>query len=386
MRRAQTIWRIAAVLALASAWLPLLAGCDSPRRPPHTRPAPLGLSASAAFEEAPTPAPSLLPPVAEALQEVHEQKLEILPPRDETPRLAFGKGRLAQAVNDQVVFRDTKDGAVVSQASVGAVRAVSGGIDGSLIALGSTEGAHLDPHSTKPRSFAHVAFFPGAALFADLEDPSHFYVYYGGEQQLFHYAFEAEAGAFLPIEDRFPLAGCVGAPALTHDGAFVCTTADGIERRAPRGRETRFKLPAGVADAVRLLPAKRLDEVFSVSQTGQIVHLRLQAGTVVLGRFQLPALPFAAASNSDALAFVLVSRPASGSARHWTLLVTDFDGQERYQTDLPSPPAPPDEDWLKAVIGDKNLAISEFEPLVAVGGAGAVGVWDYARGASVFQR
>ena len=95
--------------------------------------------------------------------------------------------------------------------------------------------------------------FSGAALFPDLE-LSHFYVYYRGEQQLFHYAFEAEAGSFLPIEDRFPLADCVGAPALTRDGAFLCTTADGIERRAPLRRATRFKLPAGVSTAIRLLP------------------------------------------------------------------------------------------------------------------------------------
>jgi hypothetical protein len=240
------------------------------------------------------------------------------------------------------------------------------------------------PHSSKPRAFAHVAFFPGAALFPDLEDPAQFYVYYAGEQQLFHYAFEAEAGAFLPIEDRFPLAGCVGAPALTHDGAFLCTTSDGIERRAPRGREARFKWPAGVPAAVRLLPAKRLDDLFSVSQAGEVVHLRLQQGLPVVARFQLPALPFAAVANAEVLAFVLVSSPAPGVARRWSLLVTDFDGHARFGVDLPSQSAPAGEDWLKTVIGDKNLAISAFESLVAVGGAGSVAVWDYAKGGPVF--
>jgi hypothetical protein len=328
----------------------------------------------------------LLPPIAQALREVHEQKLEILPPRDETRRLAFGKGRLAQAMNDKVVYRDTKDGSSVAESALGAVRALTEGVDGSLIALGLSGGARLEPRSSKPRTFAHVAFFPGAALFADLEDPTHFYVYYGGEQQLFHYAFEAEAGSFLPIEDRFPLAGCLGTPALARDGAFLCSTADGIERRAPRGREAHFKLPAGVSAGVRLLPAKRLDELFSVSQTGEVVHLRLQLGMPVIGRFQLPALPFAAVANAEALAFVLVSSPAPGSPRHWLLLVTDFEGRERFKKDLVSKSAPPSDDWLKAVIGDKNLAISEFESLVAVGGAESVGVWDYDRAAAVFNR
>jgi hypothetical protein len=100
----------------------------------------------------------------------------------------------------------------------------------------------------------------------------------------------------------------------------------------------------------------------------------------------LPALPFAAAANADALAFILVSAPAPGSPRHWLLLVTDFDGRERFKVDLVSKGAPPSEDWLKAVIGDKNLAISEFEPLVAVGGADSVSAWDYARAAPAFAR
>ena len=46
--------------------------------------------------------------MAQALEEVREQKLEILPPRDDTPRLSFGKGRLAQAMSDKVVFATRK--------------------------------------------------------------------------------------------------------------------------------------------------------------------------------------------------------------------------------------------------------------------------------------
>ncbi len=90
--------------------------------------------------------------------------------------------------------------------------------------------------------------------------------------------------------------------------------------------------------------------------------------------------------NDEALAFVLVSRLAPGSERRWTLLVTDLEGQERLKAELPSKRASVSEDWLKVVLGDKNLAISEFEPLVATGGADSVTVWDYTRGAPVFTR
>jgi len=342
------------------------------------------LSASA-FEpsERAEPAPSLLPPVASALEEARE-RVEILPPRDPPQMLAFGKGRIAQLAGSKVVFRDTSEGAVIAESELGAARAVTVGIDASLCALGLSSGARLEPQLKKPRSFPHVAFFPGAALFPDLEDARHFYVYYAAPPQLFHYPFEAEAGPFLPIEDRFPLSGCVATPVLTHDGAFLCLTADGVERRAPRGREAHFKWPTGVKAGARLLPGKRLDELFSATRSGEVTHLRMQAGFPVLGRFQLPQPLFAAAANEEALAFVLVSAP--GGPRHFSLLVTDFDGQERFKADLPSRPTPPSDDWLDALTGDENLAISGFEPLVAVGGPGALRVWDYAKGALVFSR
>ncbi len=64
----------------------------------------------------------------------------------------------------------------------------------------------------------------------------------------------------------------------------------------------------------------------------------------------------------------------------------DFEGHERFKTELPSAGAGADDDWLTAVIGDKNLALSDFEPLVAVGGADSVTAWDYARAAPVFLR
>ncbi|HEX3773452.1 MAG TPA: hypothetical protein VHV51_03255 [Polyangiaceae bacterium] len=383
MRGAETIRRLGWLRALGFA--ALIAGCEGRPRPAH-KPPPRASSSALPLGslEPPRPAPSMLLPIAEALEEVHEKKAAIAPSRDETPRLAFGKGRLAQAAPQKVVFRDTKDGSVIAEAELGAVRALAAGIDGSLFALGPTNGARLEPKSTKPRTFPHVAFFRGAALFPDLEDPSHFYVYYGGDGELFQFPFEAEAGAFLPIEDRFPLAGCLGAPALTHDGAFLCATEDGVERRAPRGRETHFKWPRGVENVVRLLPAKRLDDFFALTRQGEVVHLRLEQGMPALDRFQLPAPPFAAAANDEALAFVLVSAPADKQTRHFTLLVTGLDGRERFKVELESKPAPPGDDWLEAVIGDKNLAISGFEPLVAVGGPDAVTVWDYAQGAQVF--
>jgi hypothetical protein len=324
--------------------------------------------------------------VAQTLRSVHEQRLEVTPPSVQPAKLAFGPGGLLQASAGKVVLRDVAEGNVIAEASLDGFRAMARGTDGALFALGLQGGVRFERVGAARKRFPHVTFFPGSSLFPDLEQPDYFYVHEPGQQQLYRYSFEAEGGALLPIEAQFSLEGCVSALALLRDGAFVCRTSGGIARRAPRGRKSEFKLPTGVGEPLRLLPAKRLDELFSVSRSGEVVHLRLESGTPVLGRFQLSAPPFAAASNAEALAFILVSPPAPGLPRRWQLLVTDFDGQQRFQADLVEKGVSAADDWMQAVVEDKNLAISEYDPLVAVGGAEQVWVWDYGKGRQVFAR
>jgi len=379
MRGTQTIGHA----AFAGACFCVLVGCLPERKRRQSSHAELAERIASVDAQASPPLP---PAVVETLRSVHEQKLEITPPASPLQRLEFGSGRLLQALKDNVVFRETKQGNAVAEANVGAVRAVAHGPDGSLFALGSSGGTRLEPRSTAPKGFPHVAFFPGSLLFGDLEEPSHFYVYYAQEQQLAWYSFPTAAGSFLPIDAKFAVEGCVGALGLLRDGAFVCRTASGLLRKAPRGRRVDFKLPVGCAEPFRLLPAKRLDELFSVLRSGEVVQLRLGAGTPVIGRFQLPATPFAAAANAEALAFLTVGRPDPGQPRVWALLVTDFQGQVRFRAELPATAASADERWLQALVEDKNLAISEFEPLVAVGGPAHVAVWNYAEGRQVFAR
>jgi len=389
MRGGETIERsLTRACQIALSMLLALNACNA-RHPPKKPPARAASSASLATElKAPAPASEqLLPrPIAEALEEVHEQRAEIAPLRDQITRLAFGKERLAQALENKVVFRDLKDGSVATESELGTVYAVSESPNGSVFALGLSGGAWLEPQHKKARPFPHVAFFRGAALYPDLEQPSDFYVYYELQHELFHYAVESEGGAFLPIEDRYPLTDCESAPSLTRDGAFLCTTSDGVERRAPRGREARYRWPKAATPAVHLLGAKRFDEIYAVAQSGEVVRFRLEPGMPEQARFQLPGLPFVAVANGEVLAFVLVIPPSARAPRRFTLLVTDFDGQERFKVELPSRGAEASDDWLKAVIGDKNLALSRFESLVAVGGPNSVSVWDYALGSLVFSR
>jgi len=330
--------------------------------------------------------PAMPSAIAETLQVLHEQRLEIQPPSVPSRRLEFGPARLLQARGDHVTLRETEHGEPITETNLGTVLAIAHGSDGALFALGAGSGARFESRAKKGREFPHVAFFPDSISFADLEQPTHFYVYYSADGQLLRYIFEAEAGPFLPIDASIPLEGCTGAPTQLRDGAFACHTATGFARKAPRGTRTDFKPTVALGESFRLLPAKRLDELFAIDRAGEVKHLRLAAGVPVLGAFQLPARPYAAAANGEVLAFILVSAPEPGKERRWNLLVTDFEGQARLQVELEAKAAPAHEDWAEDVAEDKNLALSGFEPLVAVGGANQVLVWDYGEGKLRFTR
>lgn len=379
----RTIW----TAALALGVLGLLTRCQKESRSP--RPSASGQAGLPKPSAAPAPNPIAAlasATIAETLSSVREFKLDIVAPRTPAQRLDFGLGRLAQASGAEVVFRETGQGEVVTRASIGAVRAVAHGSDGSLFALGASEGVRLEARALRSSRFPHTPLFPFATLFPALEDPTHFDVYLPEEQQLLRYPFSAEPGPILASDAAFRLEGCAEAVGLLKDGAYVCRTARGFARKAPRGQRSEYVPTSALPESLRLLPSQRLDQFFSVAPDGLVVEFRLAPGLPEVGRFRLPAVPYAAVGNGQVLAFVIVSEPAPPEPRRWTLLVTDLHGQPRLRADLPGKPAGTGDDWLAALVEAKNLAISWFEPLVAVGGASQLSVWDYEQGRLRFAR
>jgi hypothetical protein len=379
--------------ALAAVCLALLGACDDKRAdrlpPPRAarRVASANPARAAAEQPNSTPSPAPLPSaVVQTLRSLREQRLEISAPPVPSALLSFGTGRLLQASLDKVTFRDSKQGLVITEASTGTVRAVARGVDGSLFAIGALGGARLEPRATAAKPFPHVTFLPGSELLPDLEDPSHFFIYYPEDPELCWYPFVSKAGSLLAIETSFRLEGCRGPIAQLRDGAIVCRSATGFVRQAPRGSRAEFSFPAEGDPLVRLLPGQRLDEFFAVSKAGEVLHLRMAVDLMLLARFRLPAPAYAAMANTEALAFVLVHNPQAGQPRSWSLLVTDLEGRARFERDLPATAPGADDAWLATVVEDKNLAISAYEPLVAVGGARRVTVWDYAQGRELFTR
>lgn len=368
-------------------------GKQAKRRAPSEAPSGFALaSGGTGSGETPKPAavPAPKPPaIVQALSSLRDRRLEIAPPTVQSELLSFGAQRLVQATFDKVTFRDSTQGQVITEASLGAPRAVAHGPDGSLFAIGASGGALLEPRAKTVKRFPHVPFLPGSRLLPDLEDPSHFFVFYPEGGELYFYPFASQASSLVPIEASFQLQGCREPLTQLRDNAIVCRTEPGFLRQAPHGTRAEYPTPNGVpsdAPLLRLLPGMRLDEFFAVTRGGEVFHLRLAETLLLLAHFRLPAPPYAAAANTEALAFVLVSDPRSESSRRWSLLVTDLEGRLRFERELPSQAPSAEEDWVAAVVEDKNLAISGFQPLVAVGGPRRVTVWDYAQARELFTR
>jgi len=385
-------------LAVAIACLAPFGGCgakskQAKRRTPPLTPnafasASVGEGSGEGAKAAATPLPKP-PAVVQALSALRAHRLEIAAPIVQSELLSFGSRRLVQASLDKATFRDSKEGQIITEASIGAVRAVAHGPDGSLFAIGASGGALLEPRAKAVKRLPHVPFLPGSRLLPDLEGASHFFVYYPEDCQLYFYPFAKASEPLPPIEASFRLDGCLEPMTQLRDGALVCRTTTGFMRQAPRGSRAEFAFPNGFSSddpPLRLLPGMRLDEFFSITRLGEVFHLRLAGNLVLLARFRLPAPAYAAAANTEALAFVLVSSPQLEQPRRWSLLVTDLDGRPRMERDLPSVAPGAEEDWLATVVADKNLAISSFEPLVAVGGPRRVTVWDYAQTRELFTR
>ena len=83
---------------------------------------------------------------------------------------------------------------------------------------------------------------------------------------------------------------------------------------------------------------------------------------------------------------VLALAQGGGKPRTFWLQVYDEQGAERFRRELPSDPATSGEDWLAGVTRNKNLALSEAQNKVAVGGPGWLGVWDLESGARLDVR
>jgi hypothetical protein len=310
--------------------------------------------------------------------ELRRSKLDVAPRRVPTQRLAFGKNRLAQLTENELVVRDTKDWKELARVAVSGARRVGTLADGSVLAAGVSDVWHVPRDPKKAERFSRVPLFPDSLLLGDRRDKKKLWVHHGIDPTLYPYEL-GEAGRLetldfveLPKADQ-------KAFAQLKDGSYVYTAGSKLERFFPGGRRWSLALPPG-ADVWRILTTRRLDRIWLALADGKLTLMELGESTLAEKKSLDVSGAFDLASNDAEIAVLALERESSeaGAAaprRAWKLLVIDVDGNERMATALPLGGTTSGDDWVRELTKNRGVVLSTSEPLVAVGGPSWLAVW-----------
>jgi hypothetical protein len=134
----------------------------------------------------------------------------------------------------------------------------------------------------------------------------------------------------------------------------------------------------------RLLSGRRIDQAWAVAADGTVELWQLTGRVHVLRRFELGAAPFDVASNEAYLAAVVVEE--GKGPRRFLLRVFDDQGIRVLERELPPDPPARGDKWAVKAVADRHVVLGDPEPIVAVGGPGALQVWALPNGASLLAR
>lgn len=314
--------------------------------------------------------------------ELRSAKLDVAPRRVPTQRLAFGKDRLAQLTDSELVIRDTKDMKELGRLPVTGPRRVAALSDGSLLVAGQSDVWHVPRDLKKAQRYSRLPLFPDSLLLGDRRDKKKLWVHHGIDPTLYPYEL-GEAGRLETLDFIELEAADQKAFALLKDGSYVFTAGDKLVRFFPGGKRWSLALPAG-AEIWRISTTRRLDELWLARGDGKLELAQLGEGALTVKKtLELPGT-FDVASSDTELALLRLetstsaaSRDAGLPPRSWKLLVLDADGKEQMSTELPLDPATATEDWVREVTKNRAVVLSPSESLVAVGGPSWLGVWSY---------
>lgn len=367
--------RAFAVLAVLGS----LFGCeerppDPPGRAPEpARPPALDLDAALA-DPADAPGFDSSAEAKKVVAEMRTSKLDVAPRRVPAQRIAFGKERLVQLTDSELLIRDTQDMKEVTRLPMTGPRRVATLADGSVLAAGSSDVWYVPRDPKKAERYTRLPLFPDSLMLGDRREKKKLWVHHGIDPTLYPYEL-GEAGR-LETLDFIALDGADQKGfALLKDGSYVYTAGSSLVRFFPGGKKWTLALPAG-AEVWRILTTRRLDELWLARTDGKLVLAQLSdAALTVKKTLDLPGTFDVATNDSEIALLRLETGSADAGARSWKLVVLDADGKEQMATELPLDAAPTTEDWVREITKNRGVVLSPSQPLVAVGGPSWLAVW-----------
>ncbi|HEY3497325.1 MAG TPA: hypothetical protein VGK73_21665 [Polyangiaceae bacterium] len=339
-------------------------------------------------EPGPAPSASFSPEtfraqaVASALAGVRS-RLSLAAPAWPSQPLAFGRRLLVRVLPDRVETFRVPELTLAYERPLPGALAVGGLAQGSLLVVGSEAALRIDPGAKAAAPLPPVVWVPGTELVPERRDPGLFWALQRGSRLLARQRLQGPRPAAPAPEDIVTLESYEGgALAALRDGTILYAASDGVRHGHPGFRSKPWR-PS--FEPWRLLPGRRIDQAWAIGANGAVELWQLTDRLVVVTSFALGAPPFDAAASSDHLAAVVVDE-GKDHPRRFRLVVHGNDGARVLERALPEGPPPSGENWAELAVRDRHVALSDGEPLVAVGGPGALLVLRLPGGEVALQR
>ncbi len=296
--------------------------------------------------------------------------------------IAFAKNHFVHLSQDTLFINELPSRKELAKIPVAEPRRVLVLRDGRSLALCAAETILVTERKREVVRLRRIPLFPQSQVLPDLHHSGRFWVLHAFDAALYGYELDDDNSLqILDPRDIKDFDGRVFAP--LRDGSFLHTDKDGLVRLFLAGKRT--PLPLDVTGAFRLLPTRRLDQIWLARDGGSLERFQLLGGRAKsLVSFQVAQVFDVAASDKNLA--VLRVRPTDGG-RDFAVELYSAKGKLQWADSLElSVDAPESEDWVFRVSRDRGVAVSQNGKWLAVGGLGAAVLWDATSGKRVLTR
>lgn|GEM_PF-1196024 len=314
-------------------------------------------------------------------------------------KLAFGRNWVARLTATELQVFDTKTFHLQLRTPASGYSQVISAADGGLLAMDGKHLIRLEPRAVSFQRYARPTFFPDSQLIPDPLDYEALYVFHRSSPTLYKYTLENADPLHLPILQTIPLGSSNGNPstdpstASTHssafstlrDGAFVVGTENRIVLSTAGGSSRAYSLRSRERRILRLVAGTAIRQAWVLWDDAELQLVQFgQTRATVLEAVHSEGAPLDLEADKKQLLTLELTSPGT-SPRRFDVVGRELSGKVRFRVNAGLLVDGAGADWVGRALRDKQLALSRFEPLFALGGENALRVFSTKTGALVFD-
>jgi len=311
--------------------------------------------------------------------------LEIAPRPVPEQRISLSARRLAWVSDTEVSVYSLPDVVRVVRkplpsADAGMAPKVIPLIGGSFFALVSDSVLRISQGASEFRRFPRASLLGMSWVFPDRSDVTRWWALsWRGGTLLRYDVADSSSSQLLPTAEVELQSFDGRAFGALRDGAVVYSSPAGLVRRFVGGRTRSWANAAQAAGVWRVLPGRTEAEAWVVFADGRVQRRSLARWGSPLAEVSLNGTPYSVDASPRGLAVVVVRR-GPDDQKQWFVELWSQQGLRTFAAPLPAE-APGGGDWVARATADRDVAVSARWPLVAVGGAHRLTVFETTSGA-----